>query len=158
MEHINNIASVLGIISAAVTLISALKIKAYYERITTMYSIEKLAVAEEKAIEAKSKYQELKEMYFDNRGRTGTAYSKKYMEIDSILDEVMHSLPSEYSEICEQIKSIKAVINEAMEKDLIEKRSQPFLDLGTILDALYNNLKSQKTKKQERNAKSSTRK
>lgn len=154
MEQINNIASVLGIISAAVTIFSALKIKSYYEKITTLYSVEKLAVAEKKAIEAKSKYQELKKMYFENRGRTGSAYFKKYMEIDSILDEVMHSLPTEYSEIFEHIKNTKDIINKATEKEFIEERSQSFLELGTSLDILYSNLKSQKTKKQERNVKS----
>lgn len=68
-QVISNIASVLSIISAIVTLCSALAIKSYYNKITTLYSVEKLTVAEQKSIEAKKTFQGLKEMYMTPRGR-----------------------------------------------------------------------------------------
>lgn len=59
-QFISNIASVLSIISAIITSCSALTIKSYYSKITTLYSVEKLTIAEQKSIEAKKIYQELK--------------------------------------------------------------------------------------------------
>ena len=68
LQILSHIATVLTIISAGITGYSALKIKSYYEKIITLYSIEDLTLAEQQAINAKKEYQKLKEMYVNSRG------------------------------------------------------------------------------------------
>lgn len=152
-QVISNIASVLSIISAIVTLCSALAIKSYCNKITTLYSVEKLTVAEQKSIEAKKTFQGLKEMYMTPRGRKSTAYSEKYMQIDNTLDDITHSLPVDCSDTSALVKQAKDVLNKAASKEFIENMSEHFNELGRCLDALYESLKSQKSKVQEENVK-----
>ena len=150
-QCISNIASVLSIISACTTLWSALTIKTYYHKITTLYSVEKLTVAEQKAIEAKKIFQELKEMYTVSRGRKEEAYSEKYMQLDNILDDIVHSLPADCSDTSALIKRAKELLDKSIIKYLIAKKSEPFDELGRCLDELFENLKFQKAKAQEEN-------
>lgn len=152
-QVISNIASVLSIISAIVTLCSALAIKSYYNKITTLYSVEKLTVAEQKSIEAKKIFQGLKEMYMTPRGRKSTAYSEKYMQIDNASDDIVHLLPVDCSDASKQVKQAKDVLNKAASKECIENTSEYFTELGICLDALCESLKSQKAKTQEKNVK-----
>lgn len=152
-QVISNMASVLSIISAIVTLCSALAIKSNYNKITTLYSVEKLTVAEQKSIEAKKTFQGLKEMYMAPRGRKSKAYSEKYMQIDNALDDIAHSLPVDCSDVSKQVKQAKDVLNKAASKECIENTSEYFTELGRCLDALCESLKSQKAKAQEKNVK-----
>lgn len=152
-QFISNIASVLSIISAIITLCSALTIKSYYSKITTLYSVEKLTIAEQKSIEAKKIYQELKKMYITPRGRKNEAYSEKYMQIDNTLDDITHSLPVGFSDASTQVKHAKSMLNMASSEAFIYSKSEYFYELERNLDELYEILKSQKAKTQEQNVK-----
>ena len=152
-QGISNIGSLLSIISAVVALRSAWAIKSYYNKITTLYSVEKLTVAEQKSIEAKKTFQMLKEMYMDPRGRNDGAYPEKYMQIDNILDDVAHSLPADYSDVSALITHTKEVLDKASSEEFIAKASEHFKELGRYLDTLCENRKTQKSKVQEENVK-----
>lgn len=152
-QIISDIASVLSIISAIVTFGSALTIKTYYHKITTLYSVEKLTVAEQKSIEAKKTFQDLKGMYKDSRGRKNTAYSDKYMQIDNTLDDIAHSLPVDCSNASKLVKQAKNLLNQATSKELMGNESGYFSELGNCLDMLYDSIKPQKATVQEENVK-----
>ena len=152
-QIISNIASVLSIASAIITCITAGKIKTYYEKIVTQYSVEKITIAELKSLEAKKEYQQIKSMYLETRGRKAKAYSDSYMKIDNNLDDIKHSLPSGYEDISRLIKEAKVILNKAVEPEVITQKSSYFLELGTYLDNIYEGLESEKSKLQEKNVK-----
>ena len=152
-QDISNIGSLLSIISAVVALRSAWAIKSYYNKITTLYSAEKLTVAEQKSIEEKKTFQDLKEMYMVPRGRKSTAYFEKYMQIDNTLDDIVHSLPIDCSDVSVLVKQAKDLLNRAASKEFVENMSEHFNGLGRCLDTLYESLKAQKAKTQEKNVK-----
>ena len=152
-QIVSNAASILSIVSAAITCISAVKIRSYYKKIVTQYSVEKVTIAEQKALEAKKEYQHLKSMYIEIRGRKPKAYSDSYIAIDNALDDVKHSLPSGYEDISKLIKEAKEILNKATDSEVIAQKSEYFLELGTYLDNLYDGLESEKSKLQEKNVK-----
>lgn len=152
-QAISNTASVLSIISALITLWSAIKIKTYYHKITTLYSVEKVTVAEQKSIEAKKIFQSIKEMYIDTRGRKNSAYSERYMQIDNTLDDIARSLPVDCCDSLAIVRQAKEALDKATDTEFITKTSEHFRELGRCLDALYENLKCQKMMLQEKNVK-----
>lgn len=150
---ISNIASVLTIISAAVTVVSALAMKNYYTKIVNQYSVEKVTVAEQKSLEAKKEYQKIKKMYANPRGIRKETFSGMYIIVDDMLDDIQHNLPVGYNEISTLIKLAKERVNEATEPQALEKRSDAFLDLGRCRDSMIDKLKVEKATLQKQNIK-----
>ncbi len=152
-DIISNASALLSIISAVITFISALSIRNYYKKIVNQYSTEKVTIAEQKAFEAKRKYQDIKRMYMNNRGIKVDAFSDAYMDLDSSLDEIQHTLPVGYGDLFDLVKEAKRLLNVATAPGHIKNRSQAFLDIGTYLDSISEGIKAEKTKLQERNVK-----
>lgn len=150
---ISNIASVLSIISAVVTVISALTMRYYYAKIVNQYSVEKVTVAEQKSLEAKKEYQEIKKMYANPRGIRKETFSEMYIKVDDMLDDIQHNLPVGYGEISALIKLAKERVNQATEPETLETRSDAFLDLGKCLDSILDKLKVEKATLQKQNIK-----
>ena len=150
---ISNIASVLTIISAVVTTISAFAMKSYYVKIVSQYSVERVTVAEQKALEAKKEYQEIKKMYIESRGVRKETFSEAYIKIDDILDDIQHILPAGYVEISGLIKYAKEHINHATEPEVLQRINNAFLDLGKYLDSIIDKLKVEKSTLQKQNIK-----
>lgn len=150
---ISNIASVLSIISAVVTVVSALAMRYYYAKIVNQYSVEKVTVAEQKSLEAKKEYQEIKKIYANPRGFRRETLFEIYIKVDNMLDDIQHNLPAGYDEISELIKLAKECVNQATEPEVLQKRTNEFLDLGRCLDSIIDKLKAEKATLQKQNIK-----
>ena len=150
---ISNIASVLTIISAVVTVISAFAMRYYYAKIVNQYSVEKVTVAEQKALEAKKEYQEIKKMYANPRGFRKETFSEMYINVDDLLDDIQHNLPAGYDEISELIKLARERVNQVTEPEALQRRTDEFLDLGRCLDSMIDKKKKKKATLQKQNIK-----
>lgn len=152
-QVISNIASLVSIISAIVAFYTSVKIKSYYKKITTAYSLEKITIAEQDSIEAKDKYQNLKKLYIERRGALPQKYRSIYIEIEDLLDKIKHFLPTECEEGIKLIKETKVLINKLIDDESVNKNDLSFIDLGRYLDDICDYLKSQKSRIHGENAK-----
>lgn len=150
---LSNIASILSIISAVVTVKSAFAIRRYYDKLFNHYSVERITVAEQKALETKKEYQEIKKMYLNPRGFREEKFFEQYIKVDNMLDDIQHNLPAGYYEISEQIKYAKECINQTTEPEVVQEKDDAFLDLGRCLDSIIDKLKVEKTILQKHNIK-----
>lgn len=132
---INNIASTLGIISAFVTIIAALKTKKYAESIIKAYEAEALVIASEKLDQAKNKYLEFRKIQYGNkRGVSQNKIQKELAGIESLLDEVEKNMPTDNVELQRAIADCKSKLN-----DYIANQSQDgYQLLGLRIDNARN--------------------
>lgn len=87
-DIINIISSILGIISAVVTIVAAFRVKRYANSIVQAYSAESLVIANEKIDQAKELYLQLRSTEFGKaRGSTSKRTQEELSSIESLLDE-----------------------------------------------------------------------
>lgn len=152
--NISNVADGLSIISAIITLFSAISIKKYYKKIVRQYSVEKLTASEQKLQVAKERYQQIKRMYSgEQRGVNKKKICGLYLDIDEIFDSVIFLIPTTFSSIINSIRSAKNEINTAIMDDIIPQKNEHFFELGTLLDNIYSGIKIEKEKIQKQNMK-----
>ena len=150
--YISNFADVLSVISAIITVKSAIEIKKYYKKIVRQYSIEKITVAEQKIHETKQLYQQIKKLYLsEGRGVTRTKLSELYIKIEENLDKISYDIPTSFEDLLSSIKSAKKQINYAMEGEKILTKSSAFMELGNLLDNINEGLKAEKEEMQKQN-------
>ena len=151
-QWISNIASIMTIISAIITLSSAFAMKKYYEKIVRQYSIEKLTAAEQQIQNAKSQYQQIKRMYSsDGTGVKKETISDLYIDIDDKFDKVLFSIPSSFKNIIISIKDARKQINLALKADKIMSANEYYSELGILLDNIYWGIKIEKENEQRVN-------
>jgi hypothetical protein len=152
-QCISNIASVLTIASAIITLSSAFAMKKYYEKIVRQYSIEKLTTAEQQVQTAKTQYQQIKRIYSgDSKGVKKESISMLYIDIDDKFDKVLFSIPTSFESINTSIKEARKEINSALKDDKFMATNEHFSELGILLDNIYLGIKVEKEKGQRANA------
>lgn len=152
-QLISNIASILTIASAIITLSSAFAMKKYYEKIIRQYSIEKLTAAEQQFQIAKTQYQHIKRIYSgSSKGVKKETISSLYIDIDDKFDKVIFSIPTSFENITDSIKEARKQINLALKDDTFMTSNEYFAELGILLDNIYLGIKVEKEKGQRENA------
>ena len=99
-DIINIIASILGIISAVVTIIAAFRVKRYANSIVQAYSAESLVIANEKIDQAKEIFLKLRSIEFGQaRGASPKRTQEDLSRIESLLDEAEKKTHCKYGAI-----------------------------------------------------------
>ena len=125
-DIINIISSILGIISAVVTIVAAFRVKRYANSIVQAYSSESLVIANEKIDQAKELYLQLRSTEF---GKARGSSTKRTQE--SLLDEAEKKTPSDKVWIKDSIKECKKSLNKCVTRPT---EHNVFLHLGSDLD------------------------
>ena len=147
-------ADILGIISAIITVISAIAIRKYYQKIVKQYNVEKLTLSEQHIHQAIEDIQQLKKMYNANsRGLSANKLSELYCNIENNLNLITFELPSSFEEILNASFDAKKLIQKATDKSCISSKNSYFEELSVMLDALNLSIKKEKENIQYENMK-----
>lgn len=147
-------ADILGIISAIVTVISAIAIRKYYQKIVKQYNVEKLTLSEQHIHQAIEDSQLLKKLYnANNRGLSINRLSDLYSSIEAKLNLIVFELPASFEEILNATCDAKKLIQEATKQSCISTKSSYFEELCVQLDALNLSIKKEKENIQQENMK-----
>lgn len=153
-EYVSYAADALSVVSAIVTVISALSIRSYYKKIIRQFAVEKLTNSEQKMQTAIEAYQQIKRMYSGNqRGVNIQKLSKLYLDIDEIFDSISFAIPTIFTSIISSIKTAKGHINQAIMANVILSKNDHYSELGLLLDDIYSGIKLEKEKIQKQNMK-----
>lgn len=153
---ISDIADLLTIISAIVSLLSVLAIRSYYKKIVRQYSVERLTVSEQETQKAIEIYQQIRRIFAgDQRGVSTKKVSNLYLDISETLGKIVFTLPTDFTHILELIKNAKEAIVMATREEVILQRNDNYIMLDSILDSIYNAIKSEKETIQKQNMKQS---
>lgn len=129
---INDVASVLGIISAVITIVAAFRVKRYAKSIVQAYSAESLYIANEKLEQAKDCFLKLRTIKFgQKRGASPAKTQEGLTDIELLLDEAEKKTPSDKVWLKESIKGCKESLNKCVTKPT---EQNVFVNLGTDLD------------------------
>ena len=140
-DVINIIASVLGIVSAFVTIIAACRTKRYAKSIVQAYSAESLVVANEKIEQAKEIFLKLRSIEFGKaRGASPKRTQEDLSNIESLLDEAEKKTPNEKALLKSSISQCKTAINNCVENP--NNQNNYFL-LRTYLDRARKNYQAE---------------
>lgn len=146
-DIINIISSILGIISAVVTIVAAFRVKRYANSIVQAYSSESLVIANEKIDQAKELYLQLRSTEFGKaRGSSSKRTQEELSSIESLLDEAEKKTPSDKVWIKDSIKECKKSLNKCVTRPT---EHNVFLHLGSDLDNVRKQY--QNTIEEERN-------
>ncbi len=153
-DTISLTADILGIISAAITLISAISIRIYYKKIVRQYNVEKLTLSEQHIHQAIEYTQQLKKLYNANsRGLSSNKLSELYGNIEEKLSLIIFELPSSFDEILTTSCEAKQLIQKATEQTCISSKNSHFEDLCVMLETLNLTIKREKENIQHENMK-----
>ena len=129
---INNVASVLGIISAIVTIVAAVRVKRYAKSIVQAYSAESLYIANEKLEQAKDAFLKLRTVKFgQKRGASPAKTQEDLTNIETLLDETEKKTPADKVWLKKSIEGCRESLKECVTNPL---EQNVFVNLGTDLD------------------------
>lgn len=147
-------ADILTVISAIITVVSALSIRKYYNKIVRQYSVEELTLSEQHIHTAIETIQKLKRIYLsDKRGLTENKVNSLYLDIDDNLNNILFDLPSSFDSIMECLSDAREEIKLAIEKSVILTKNSHFEELEVLLNTISLNIKKEKEKIQRENMK-----
>lgn len=140
-DVINIVASILGIISAGVTIFAAFRTKRYAKSIVQAYSAESLVLANEKLDQAKDLFLKLRAIeYGQARGASPQKTQEELSKIESLLDEAEKKTPSDKSYLKNAINDCKKTLDKCVRRSTEQK---VFTFLGTDLDNARNHYQAE---------------
>lgn len=77
------------------------------------------------------------------------------MDVSEILGKIVFTLPTDFTHILELIKNAKGAILTATREEVILQKNDDYIMLDSILDSIYNAIKSKKETLQKQNMKQS---
>lgn len=153
-QGISFIADILSVVSAIITVLSAIAIKKYYLKIVRQYSVEKLTLAEQHIHSSIETVQQLKRIYSsNNRGLSEKRLCGLYLDIEEHLNCIIFDLPASFSDIISFSTNAKEKIKLATKSENILSKSSDFEELDILLNTIILNLKKEKENIQRENMK-----
>lgn len=147
-QQISNVANVLGILSAILSIIYFFKTKSYYNKVAGNNNLGKLSSLDKYLLDIRNLYENINRIHntVNTRGTVLQDVINKYLEIESILNEIRAILPTKYEGIINSINEAVAQIKHINLNDLFLSKNKYFDELDTHITNIEEGIKLEKEK------------